>query len=61
MIELADLIPDTNVQPAEYKRLLGYPRDRMLEGRSRELGEWARARAAFPTVFELGRPPERRY
>ena len=43
MIELADLIPDTNVQPAEYKRLLGYPRDRMLEGRSRELGEWARA------------------
>ena len=26
MIELVDTVPDMNVQPAEYKRLLGYPR-----------------------------------
>lgn len=42
MIELLDTIPDTNVDPAEYKRLLGYPRERILEGRARELAEWAR-------------------
>jgi len=42
MIELIDTIPDTNVQQAEYKRLLGFPRDRVLEDRSRELAEWAR-------------------
>ena len=40
MIELLDTIPDINVQPAEYKRLLGFPRERVLEGRSRELAEW---------------------
>src|SRR4051794_22640360 len=43
MIELVDTFPDINVQPAEYKRLLGYPRDRVLNGRERELAEWARA------------------
>src|SRR5215203_2046485 len=43
MIELVDTFPDTNVQPAEYKRLLGYPRDRVVEGRARELADWARA------------------
>jgi hypothetical protein len=43
MIELVDTLPDINVQPAEYKRLLGYPRDRVLDGRSRELSEWARS------------------
>ena len=43
MIELVDTLPDINVQPAEYKRLLGYPRDRVLDGRARELAEWARA------------------
>lgn len=42
MIELVDTFPDTNVQTAEYKRLLGFPRDRVLEDRSRELAEWAR-------------------
>src|SRR5690242_15827126 len=30
------------VQPAEYNRLLGYPSNRTLEGRARELAEWAR-------------------
>ena len=43
MIELVDTLPDINVQPAEYKRLLGYPRERVLSGRARELAEWARA------------------
>jgi hypothetical protein len=43
MIELVDTLPDINVQPAEYKRLLGYPRDRVLSGRARELAEHARA------------------
>jgi hypothetical protein len=43
MIELIDTFPDTNVQPAEYKRLLGFPRDRVLSGRSRDLAEWARS------------------
>ena len=42
MIELLDAFPDVNVQPAEYKRLLGYPRDSVLEGRARELADWAR-------------------
>jgi len=43
MIELLDTLPDINVQPAEYKRLLGYPRERVLSGRARELAEMARA------------------
>jgi hypothetical protein len=43
MIELVDTLPDVNVQPAEYKRLLGFPRDRVLEGRARELADGARA------------------
>ena len=43
MIELVDTLPDINVQPAEYKRLLGFPREHVLSGRSRELAEWARA------------------
>src|SRR5215813_5346954 len=43
MIELVDTLPDVNVQPAEYKRLLGYPADHTLDGRARELIDWARA------------------
>jgi hypothetical protein len=42
-IELASTLPDMNVQPAEYIRLLGYPRGWVLEGRARELADWARA------------------
>jgi hypothetical protein len=42
MIELLDTLPDINVQPAEYKRLLGYPRGRVLSGRARQLAEMAR-------------------
>jgi hypothetical protein len=43
MIELTDTFPEVDVQPAEYKRLLGYPRDYVLSGRARELADWARA------------------
>ena len=42
MIELLDTIPDTHVEDAEYQRLLGYPRERTIEGRARELADWAR-------------------
>ncbi|HZZ27174.1 MAG TPA: hypothetical protein VFE46_04130 [Pirellulales bacterium] len=42
MLELADTFPDVNVQSAEYKRLLGYPTERVIEGRARELSDWAR-------------------
>lgn len=31
-----------DVDPAEYNRLLGYPRNWILEGHSRELAQWAR-------------------
>jgi hypothetical protein len=54
MIELVDTLPDINVQPAEYKRLLGYPRDRVIDGRARELSEWARnwyAKNGRPWVY----------
>jgi hypothetical protein len=43
VIELLDTLPDANVQPAEYKRLLGLPSDYVLTGRTRELADWARA------------------
>jgi hypothetical protein len=42
VIELANSFPAVNVVPAEYKRLLGYPADRELEGRALELAHWAR-------------------
>ncbi len=42
MNELIDIKPDINVNEVEYKRLLGYPYHHELEGRSRELADWAR-------------------
>jgi hypothetical protein len=51
MIEFVDTNPDVNVQPAEYQRLLGYPRDWVVSGRALELAEWAREWYA-----EHGRP-----
>lgn len=42
MIEFRDRLPDVNVQPAEYMRLLGYPRDWVMTDRARELADWAR-------------------
>src|ERR1700722_4236692 len=43
MIELVDTFPDVNVQPGEFKRLLGYPRDWVMKDRARDLADWARA------------------
>jgi hypothetical protein len=42
-MELIDTSPAIHVDPAEYKRLLGYPGDFQWEGRSRELAEWAQS------------------
>ena len=41
-IELAGTLLHVDVSTDEYVRLLGYPRRRMLEGRARELADWAR-------------------
>ncbi len=43
MRELLDPHPDVRVDPAEYLRLLGFPRGHTLEGRPRELADWAGA------------------
>jgi len=54
MIELASTLPDVNIQPSEYARLLGYPRGWVLEGRALELADWARswyAKNGRPWVF----------
>jgi hypothetical protein len=51
MTELVDRSPAVDVEPAEYIRLLGYPRGWVLEGRARELADWARA-----WYTENGRP-----
>jgi hypothetical protein len=41
-MELACTLPEVNVLPEEYVRLLGFPRGWQLEGRSLELADWAR-------------------
>src|SRR5437667_7803970 len=54
MIELLDTLPDINVQPAEYKRLLGFPREYVLTGRARDLADWARSwftKNAHPWIY----------
>jgi hypothetical protein len=50
-IEIAESLAGVDVQDEEYARLLGYPRGFALEGRARELADWARAWYA-----EHGRP-----
>ena len=50
-LELAERLGDVAVAPEEYTRLLGYPGGHVLEGRARELAEWARGWYA-----EHGRP-----
>ncbi len=40
---MISLVPDVNIDPAEYQRLLGYPSDYVMEGRSLELSGNARA------------------
>jgi hypothetical protein len=51
MIEWKDTKPQVNVTEIEYKRLLGFPVDYTLEGRGRELADWAKQWYA-----ENGRP-----
>ncbi len=41
MFELFDPNPEISVQESEFKRLLGYPNQHELTGRSRELADWA--------------------
>jgi len=41
MLELIDTNPALDVQESEYHRLLGFPRNHRVDGRSRELAEWA--------------------
>lgn len=41
MLELIDQHPALSIDESEYQRLLGYPRRHVLEGRSRELADWA--------------------
>ncbi|MGA2541833.1 MAG: hypothetical protein ABSG78_09800 [Verrucomicrobiota bacterium] len=51
MLELFDTHPGCQVQESEYKRLLGYPRRKVLEGRAREIADATRRWYA-----EHGRP-----
>jgi hypothetical protein len=39
MFTFEEIRPQINIQDSEYSRLLGYPRDRSLEGRARELAD----------------------
>ncbi len=41
-LEMACALKEARVQPEEYVRLLGFPRGWVLEGRARQLAEWAR-------------------
>ncbi len=41
-IEIADTLAGVDVPQQEFTRLLGYPRGWVLEGRARELADWAR-------------------
>jgi len=43
MFEWSNSQPDSNVQEAEYQRLLGFPADYVMEGRSRDLADQTRA------------------
>src|SRR5664279_1730823 len=54
MLELIDAQPLVGVDEAEYRRLLGYPARHVLEGRARELADWARewyAKHGRPWVY----------
>ena len=42
MFEWSEISPPPDVQESEYQRLLGYPKNRPLEGRARELADAAR-------------------
>ncbi|HUA37227.1 MAG TPA: hypothetical protein VMA35_02370 [Candidatus Sulfopaludibacter sp.] len=51
MLELFETRPDVNVQESEYQRLLGLPKNHLMQGRTRELADAARRWYA-----EKGRP-----
>jgi hypothetical protein len=54
VIEIHDTAPNVDVQPAEYHRLLGYPRGSVPSERATELAAWARdwyARHGRPWVY----------
>jgi hypothetical protein len=51
MMEWSETHPEVDLETAEYQRLLGYPRGYVMDGRSRELADWAREWYA-----EHGRP-----
>ena len=54
MMEWSEARPEVAVQAAEYHRLLGYPPGHVLDGRSRELADWARqwyAERGHPWVY----------
>ena len=58
-MDLIDTHPETAVLEAEYKRLLGFPKDHVLEGRSRELADWARdwyAKNGEPWIYAREAP-----
>ena len=42
MIEIVDASPNVHVDPAEYRRLLGYPRDHIIGEQAQELADAAR-------------------
>lgn len=54
MTEIYDTSPNVDVQPAEYNRLLGYPRGSVPSERATELAAWARdwyGRRGRPWVY----------
>ena len=56
MFEFIETRPCLNVQESEYNRLLGYPPHHALEGRARELSDWARdwyAKHGKPWIYAL--------
>jgi hypothetical protein len=57
VIEISDTSPAVNVDPAEYTRLLGYPRGWTLDGRAQELADEARewySRHGRPWTYARG-------
>ncbi|HVV01174.1 MAG TPA: hypothetical protein VHH88_07400 [Verrucomicrobiae bacterium] len=61
MIEFFDSQPDVEVLESEYLRLLGFPAGHSLDGRARELADWARqwyAAHGKPWIYARGLPVE---
>ena len=61
MIQWNDATPDVRVLETEYKRLLGFPSDYVLDGRSLELADWARqwyAENGKPWIYARAVPVE---